>query len=392
MRVLVCVLTQRVDHDRWYTDGKRVVRLPYDPDALVPFGMRYTLLVDDEVDAARILDREKLPWSSELRHAVFGTLYPRLTLEELMRHPSILSSKKDLIRRWMRSEETKRVPDVPSDLTLMQRALDGELSPTEAFVCTRGHESSELMSVCMWLHEIKEAMKRHRAVWVSTHLTKNGTVMRDVRGIRRLVREGRVVRSGARVTFKWAATQLKHAAIPTQYIDDASVPPSSDLSQVRGDLAARVDDFVDAHKICNTMMRIEVEDWVAENPFVLRPERTENVPRRRLGEWRRAAQAEGALLVGECVGCVVTLRGDKPVSAVSRPHSTEILMDGCAISCVAAQTVMRSVWIDSFVDVARKLSNVQFSRVYVVQEHGTEAGWMREMSRWGPVVVLRVCN
>lgn len=394
MRVIVCVLTQRVDHDRWLTDGRDTVRLPYDPHSIVPFVMRYTLIVDEEVDVARVLSRQKLPWSTELRHAVFGASYPKLSIEELMLHPSILTSKKDIIHRWMRTEaEVAHPATYPEDQTLMQRALDGDMTPSEAFVCTRGDESGLLMSVCTWLHEIKEAMKRHRVVWISTHLTKNGTLMRDLRGIQKLVREGRVVRSGARVTFSWAAAQLKHSAIPTQYIDDASVPPSSDLAQVRGDLAARVDDFVDARQLCNTMMRLEVENWIAENPFVLKPERTDNVPKRRLREWRRMAQSEGALLVGESVGCVVTLKGGRPVSAVPHPYKSEIVVEGGnSISCVAAQTVLRSIWIDSFADVSRKLTHIQFPRVYVVQELGSEAGWAREMSRWGPVVVLRVCN
>lgn len=384
MRLARATAVQRVDHDRWRTDGGEVVRVP--GADLVLHGVRYEFLLGEDGEA-RVVGAEKLPWSERLAQALFGPAAARSPLEQIMANPAVLSAKKEAAARWLRAPE--RLP-VPAEDALMRLALDGEISAERTFAAC-GAADHPAVGVCVWAHELREAMKRHRAVWVSSRLTKNGYLIRDDEGLRRLVAAGRVVLSGPRVTFAWAAEQVRAAALPPAHVDDADCPPSEDLSRPRGDLAARVDAFVDRRRVCNTMLRDR--DWEPANPFVLRPERVERVPRHRLREWRRLAEAEGALFVGDAEGCVVALRGDRPVRAV--PHAVRqdlLVLDGReTMPCAAAQTQLRSVRVDSFADLLTALpAGCRFPLVYAAEDAGTQAGWVREAARFGPLVLLKV--
>ncbi len=380
------VFVQRVDHDRWQSATREVVRIPGEPDVVL-FVVEYAMLFMTEGgDDAKILSATKLPWSESMRKSMFGTSHVGSTPAQLLANPVVLRSKKDVLMKW------SAMPDVPPLLTeseILQRALDGELSPEDAFDMVRDVEHVAV-NVAVWHSELVEAMKRNRVVWLSTELTKNGKYIKNEKGFKELVRSKRVVKSGHRVAFAWAAEQASKATF-VEGQDDADCPPTADLTNPRGDLEARVDSFVDRRVVCNTMLRKELK-WVPVNPFCLKPERTEHVMRFKLHEWQQRAEREGALFVGETMGCVVTLRNGLAVRV--RPHLTRpnmlVLGDSDVVSCVAAQTQLSSVRLDGYADMLTKLpAGTSFARVYAVDELSTEDGWVREAARFGPVVLLR---
>lgn len=267
--------------------------------------------------------------------------------------------------------------------------MDGDLSPSQVFVQCGGTHDHLAVNIAVWVHELTEAMKRHRTVWVSSRLTKNGYMIKDDRGLRELIKHGKIKMSGPRIAFTWALDQIP-VNLPVQYTDDCLVPPSIDAAQPRGDAAARVDAFVDSRRICNTMMRDK--EWIPENPFVLTPQKTERVPRYRLKEWQKLAELEGALFVGDTVGCVVTLRDAVPIKV--QPHVVRhdmlVVNERDMMTCAAAQTQLRSVRIESYADLLTKLPyGVRFPAVYAVEELSTQAGWVREASKFGPLILLK---
>lgn len=392
------VFVKRHDHDKWITDKNEIVRvLGCEDFAPIAHGAIYSLWVDETRGCARILWSERTPWTDKLRARIFGaSLAPLMSVQSFLDNPAIIPSKKTTARQWMQHDELRfrwRTGGQIPGFDVLAAARDGAISSSTAFEITRD-PSHLAVCVAFWVEELTDAMKRHCTVWISAHLTKNCTHLEDETGIQDLVSSGRVVRCGARLAFAWAADKRAAFLIGE---DDCDARPTTDLGVARGDRCARVDEFVNSKVVCNTMLRDDVA-WGPVKPFEPSPETIERVPRFRLAIWLDQAENEGALILGDAVGCTVTYFADAPDPQPLRVRSTMFKQQSALIvndspqhlPLTAAIQKLKTITLRSYEDVFRLPKTMRFAKVYAVQDAGTHPGWIREMHRFGPLCVLRV--
>lgn len=341
------VLRERVDHERW-----RCVRGDtYDlcgEHNLVPFVESYDLGIDGRGRCV-VFRTRKVPWTDATRQYLFGSSFVAWTPERIAKDPRVTPAKREILMRYL-------TPPAP-----------------------HAHLTDLETHVEFWIRELKDAMKRHRVIWISSHLTRNCAAMRDVKGLCELIRVGRVVRSGKRVAFAWAVNAISNATLNT-YEDDCDALPTTNLSCTKGDLEARVDAFVDAELVCNTMLRNETS-WIPLRPWI-KPRCTEIASRSRVWELQKKAEDEGALFVGDAVGCVVTLRQHRGVH-VRREGKIITTCEGESFSLEEAQRALKTIRVRDYEHMLRALpANAKFKRAYALIGPETEDGWMRETQRF----------
>lgn len=379
------VVDERVDHDRWRLGDKKTVLRVCDDDVLVLHAVEYTFFVQGEL--ATVLRSVKCPASKETQAKLFTATWNRYTMEECMSHPSVSPKLKENAKRWLEHDARIRIRRGIPTGDLLQAVHHGLVSPTQAYDAV-GRVDHEAVRAAVWIHEIMEAMCRHRVVWISTQLTQNGAFLPDS-GFVELHRHGVVVREGKRIALKWAADQarVKHF---TEAHDDFTVDPTDDLTQSRGDRSARVDRFVKERKICNTMMHDDVV-WHSTNPFVV----AKTTPRVKmspasLSQWLKL---NTEFVVGDHVGSLVTLRGDVPIQVRINPidsKSVTLIEENKRMSCEKAKTELRSVWVRDFTYMRRLPATAMFPRVFVIVDECTHHGWLREAYKLGPLSFIEV--
>lgn len=379
MKRIFFVASRRVDHERWNGtsgDGSpTVVRLESDVQ-LVPGAIRYDMATDGKTPWM-IVGAEKLPWSDAVRLALFPGSSSGATYETLCKDPSIPFSVRTAARDWLDFGASKGDP--------LLLALDDVVGVTETFVAVGGDESHVAVGVALWNAAIRDAVKCNKVVWVSNDMLRNMSSL-DPIAFQLLLGAGKVIVRNEKIAFSWAVEQ---DIAPIMRYDDCTEPPSGDLTREAGDRSAIVDRFVDAKRVCHTMM---AGPWIPRKPHLMQHEIIE-IPLNGVSGWiSKNVSGPRQLLLDPRRPVVLSICNNRAIEVRCSPNKKTLFLDGTREVDIAwAMQNIRTICVRSYEDAFRKIPiDVRFDRVICVDDGATRKDYIRECIKWGPVVVLKL--
>lgn len=393
MKKIFFVAKSRVDHETWRgTDdlGRDIVVRAESSVEFFPLVVRYEIAAaEGRATPCVVLGAEKLKWSEAVRAALFPGSKSGTSYDWLAQDWKIPTDVRVRAKRWAEFDWVKsrwEVPDAASDP--VRYAMDDAISPETAYEAVGGDETHLAVAVCMWNLVLKDAMKRHKTVWIKEDMVRHMGAM-DLSALNSMRARGKIVlRKSGEVAFAWAAgaTELDEVR------DDADVPPSVDLPV--GDFAACVDAFVDAKRVCCTMIAKTV---VKRNPYVFAPLETIELERGKVYAWIHKNVVPGVrnLVLGDGRSAVVRVCEGRSVHALtSYAKPGVVLIDGTREVDVGwAKKNVQTICVrgGDYAEALKKLpGTLRFDKVFCVLDSTTRMDWLRECNRWGPLVVVKL--